>query len=48
VAKIQEKRNIYRILERKPAGKRPLGIPGRRLEGSIKMDHKKVGYVDGR
>jgi hypothetical protein len=33
-----EKRNAYRILMRKPEGKRPLGIPRRRWVGNIKMD----------
>ena len=27
----------------KPEGKRPLGIPRRRWEGNIKMDHQEVG-----
>jgi hypothetical protein len=33
-----EKRNGYRILVRKPEGKRPLGRPRRRLEDNIRMD----------
>jgi hypothetical protein len=33
-----EKRNAYRILVGKPAGKRPLGRPRRRWVDSIKMD----------
>jgi hypothetical protein len=32
------KRNAYRILVRKPEGKRPLGRPVRRLGNNIKMD----------
>jgi hypothetical protein len=38
VARIGEKRNAYRILVRKPDGKRPLGRPRRRWVGNIKMD----------
>jgi hypothetical protein len=33
-----ERRGVYRILEGKPKGKRPLGKPRRRWEGNIKMD----------
>jgi hypothetical protein len=33
-----EKRNAYRILVGKPAGKRPLGRPRRRWEDNIRMD----------
>ena len=29
----------------KPEGKRPLGIPRRRWEENIKMDHQEVGCV---
>jgi hypothetical protein len=32
-----EKRNVYRLLVRKPEGKRPLGRPRRRWIGNIKM-----------
>jgi hypothetical protein len=34
---------VYRILVRKPDGKRPLGRPLRRLEDNIKADLKEVG-----
>jgi hypothetical protein len=34
----EERRGVYRGLVRKPEGKRPLGKPGLRLEGNIKMD----------
>jgi hypothetical protein len=37
------KRNVYRLLVRKPEGKRPLGRPGRRWIGSIKMDLLEIG-----
>jgi hypothetical protein len=33
-----EKRNVYRILVRKPKGKRPLGRPRRRWIVNIKID----------
>jgi hypothetical protein len=38
-----EMRNAYKILVRKPEGKRPLGIPRRRWEDNIKTDIKKIG-----
>jgi hypothetical protein len=34
----EEKINAYRIWVAKPEGKRPLGIPRRRLVDNIKMD----------
>jgi hypothetical protein len=48
VAWIGEKRNAYRILVRKPEGKRPLGRPRRRWEDNIKMDLREIvwGGVD--
>jgi hypothetical protein len=33
-----EKKNAYRLLVRKPEGKRPLGRPKRRWVDNIKMD----------
>jgi hypothetical protein len=38
VARIGEKRNVYRLLVGKPEGKRPLGRPRRRWIDNIKMD----------
>jgi hypothetical protein len=38
VARMEEKRNAYRILVGKPEGKRPLGRPRRRWVDNIKMD----------
>jgi hypothetical protein len=35
---------LYKILVRKPDGKRPLGIPRRRREGNIRMDLKKITW----
>jgi hypothetical protein len=37
VARMGEKRNVYRLLVGKPEGKRPLGRPRRRLIDNIKM-----------
>jgi hypothetical protein len=41
VARIEEKRNSYRILVGKPEGKRPLGRPRRRWVDNIKIDLKR-------
>jgi hypothetical protein len=38
VARMGEKRNVYRLLVGKPEGKRPLGRPRRRWINNIKMD----------
>jgi hypothetical protein len=38
-----EKRNVYRLLVRKPEGKRPLGTPRRRWIDNIKMDLLEIG-----
>jgi hypothetical protein len=38
-----EERDVYRILVRKPEGKRPLGRPRRRWEDNIRMDLHEVG-----
>jgi hypothetical protein len=40
---IRERRGVYRVLVRKPEGKRPLGRPRCRWEDNIKMDLRKVG-----
>jgi hypothetical protein len=40
-----EKRNAYRILVRKPEGKRPPGRPRRRWVDNIKMDLRERGGV---
>jgi transposase len=39
-----EKRNAYRILVRKPEGKRPPGRPRRRWVDNIKMGLGEVGW----
>jgi hypothetical protein len=48
VARKGEKRNVYRLLVRKPEGKRPLGRPRRRWIDNIKMDllEKGLNVVD--
>jgi hypothetical protein len=38
-----ERRGYYSVLVGKPEGRRPLGRPRRRWEGSIKMDLGEVG-----
>jgi hypothetical protein len=38
-----EKRNVYRILVGKPAGKRPLGRPRSRWIDNIKMNLLEIG-----
>jgi hypothetical protein len=43
VARVAEKRDVYRILVGKPEGKRPLGRTWRRWEDNMKMDLKEVG-----
>ena len=43
VARMRERRGLYRVLVGKPEGKRPLGRPRRRWEYNIKMDFHDVG-----
>jgi hypothetical protein len=38
VARMGERRVVYRVLVEKPEGKRPLGRPRRRWDDNIKMD----------
>jgi hypothetical protein len=42
----REKRNAYRLLVGKPAGKRPLGRPRRRSVDNIRMDLGEVEWDD--
>jgi hypothetical protein len=44
VARVGEKRNVYRILVEKPERKRPLGRPTRRWVENIKMDLREIGW----
>jgi hypothetical protein len=47
VARMGEERGAYRVLVRKPEGKRPLGRPRRRWVDNIRMDLQVVyGLVD--
>ena len=39
-----ERRGAYRVLVRKPEGKRPHGRPGRRLEDNIRTDLQEVEW----
>ena len=43
VARLGERRGVYRVLVGKPEGKRPLGRPRCRWEDNIKMDLQEVG-----
>jgi hypothetical protein len=43
VARMGEKRNVYRLLVGKPEGKRPLGRPIRRYIDNIKMGLLEIG-----
>jgi len=44
VARMKERRGVYRVLVGKPEGKRPLGRPRCRWDNNIKMDLQEVGY----
>jgi hypothetical protein len=44
VARMREKRNVYRILVGKPEGKSPLGRPRHRWVDNIKMDLREIGW----
>ena len=43
VARMAERRGVYRVLVGKPEGKGPLGRSGRRWEDNMKMDLQEVG-----
>jgi hypothetical protein len=43
VARMGEKRNVYRLLVGKPEGERPLGRPRRRWIDNVKMDLLEIG-----
>jgi hypothetical protein len=45
VARMGEKRNVYRLLVGKPEGKRPLGRPRCRWVDNIRMDLGEVGWT---
>jgi len=39
-----ERRGVYRVVVRKPEGKRPHGKPRCSWEDNIQIDHQEVGY----
>jgi hypothetical protein len=43
VARMGEERKAYKVLVRKPEGKRPLGRPRRRWEDGVRMDLREIG-----
>ena len=43
VARMEEGRDVHKVLVGKPEGKRPLGRPRRRWEDNIKMNLQEVG-----
>ena len=43
VARMEEGRDVHKVLVGKPEGKNPLGRPRRRWEDNIKMDLQEVG-----
>jgi hypothetical protein len=45
VARVGERRGVYRVLLGKPEGQRPLGRPMRGWEDNIKMDLQEVECV---
>ena len=47
VARMEEGRDVHKVLVGKPEGKRPLGRPRRRLEDNIKMDLQEMEGVVG-
>jgi hypothetical protein len=46
VARMEERRGVYRLLVMRPEGKRPLGRPRPRWEDNNKMDLREMG-IDG-
>jgi hypothetical protein len=44
VARIREKRDVYRIFMGKPEGKRPLGRPRRRWVNNIEKGLREIGW----
>ena len=48
VARMEQSRNVYRVLVGKPEGKRPIERPRRRWEDNIKMDLREVRYDPGK
>jgi hypothetical protein len=46
MAHVRDGRGVYRVLVRRPKGKRPLGRPRHRWEDNINMDLREIG-IDG-
>ena len=46
VARMGDRRGVYRILVGKPEGKRPLGRPRSRWDDYIRMDLQEMGFGD--
>jgi len=46
VARMVERRGVYRVFIGKPEGKKPLGRHKLRWESNIKMDLQEVGWGD--
>jgi hypothetical protein len=46
MALMGEERKVYKVLGRKPEGKRPLGRPRHRWEDGIRMDLREIGLGD--
>jgi hypothetical protein len=46
VARIGEKRKVYKVLVGKPERKSPLGRPRRRWDDGIRMDLREIGLGD--
>jgi hypothetical protein len=46
LARIGEKKNVYRLLMGKPEGSRPLGRPRRKWVDNIMMDLGEVAWCD--
>jgi hypothetical protein len=44
IARMVDRRGVYRVLVGKPEGMRPCGIRRRRWEDNIKMDLQEVGF----
>ena len=47
VARMGDRRGVFRVLVENPEGNRPLGRPRRRWEDNIKMDLQEVGGSRG-
>jgi hypothetical protein len=44
VGHVGEKKNVYRLLVRKPEGKRPLGRPRHGWVDNIRLDLEEIGW----